>query len=164
VDAALRHLLRWPLLPRSPGHHVSHVLHRHELGCDLQGEGRLQLLRRDAEDLLSLQVDVHVDDSAHWRHDLPWLLRASRLGHLRFHRHGTHGHDHRLSLPVPVRAEPLAHGVQLLDVCRHRRLDRLVFGVSFQDYGRGKVSDRITQGHEVHICWANWRIEPCTIG
>jgi hypothetical protein len=56
VDAALHHLLRRAVLPperRDPG---APAAHRHAVGRDGQGEGELQLLPGDPEDLSEFQV------------------------------------------------------------------------------------------------------------
>lgn len=94
----------------------AHVRNRHDVGCDVQGSGILQLLHRGAQGAEEVQVQHVLRLPRDCGHD------SSRDGHLHpsgladqgFRRDPSHGHRHIKSHAVANSIEPGAHDLLLV--------------------------------------------------
>ncbi|KAI2178668.1 hypothetical protein LOZ24_002042 [Ophidiomyces ophidiicola] len=111
VDADDGDLLRRAVVPPERGAAVAPAVGEHGVGGDGEGEGGVELLQGDAQDLPGVQVDVRGGGAAAGRHGVPGAVCAARVGDHGDRGGGADGGDAGVARAAAAAAEPVADGV-----------------------------------------------------
>ncbi|KAI1942545.1 hypothetical protein LOZ66_000948 [Ophidiomyces ophidiicola] len=111
VDADDGDLLRRAVVPPERGAAVAPAVGEHGVGGDGEGEGGVELLQGDAQDLPGVQVDVRGGGAAAGRHGVPGAVGAARVGDHGDRGGGADGGDAGVARAAAAAAEPVADGV-----------------------------------------------------